>query len=216
MLPSANVMTTNTAAIAALLLASACSGTTSMSGDPIAPPSPFGNQQIVREPVEGTARLAPSGGAWGTPEVAWRAALKNYEPVVRLDNTTSLGAGRVPFAMYLVSMHNRIHPVFAEAVMALADRPKSHPMNDPKLSTSLEIILDKNTGRIVRMGVTRSSGVPEFDTLALRSVDRAQPFGASPDAIASPDGRVYLQWDFHRDPVDGCTVRNARPYMLAR
>ena len=75
-------------------------------------------------------------------------------------------------------------------------------------------MLNKNTGKIVRMGVTKTSGVTAFDIVALSSVDRAAPFGKAPDVIASPDGNVYLHWEFHRDPFDACTTRNARPYIL--
>jgi hypothetical protein len=49
---------------------------------------------------------------------------------------------------------------------------------------------------------------------ALSSVDRAGPFGKAPEIIASPDGNVYLHWEFHRDPFDACTTRNARPFLL--
>ncbi len=35
-----------------------------------------------------------------------------------------------------------------------------------------------------------------------------------PEAFVSPDGNVYLHWEFHRDPYDACTTRNARPFLL--
>ena len=53
-----------------------------------------------------------------------------------------------------------------------------------------------------------------FDIVALNSVSRASPFGKAPDAIVSPDGNVYLHWEFHRDPYDACSSRNARPFLL--
>jgi hypothetical protein len=36
-------------------------------------------------------------------------------------------------------------------------------------------------------------------------------FGLS---IVSPDGNVYVHWEFHSDPFDACTTRDARPYLL--
>ena len=84
------------------------------------------------------------------------------------------------------------------------------------LVTHLEIVLSKDEGRIVRMGVTRASGV---DRVRHR---RAQLGAAAPrpsarrrTLIVSPDGNVYLHWEFHRDPFDACTTRNARPFVLA-
>jgi hypothetical protein len=134
---------------------------------------------------------------------------------VRLDNTTALNAARSPFATYLVAIHNRIHPIFAEEYLAfLNSRPKTDRINDMSIYTSLEIVLDKTTGKVVRMGVTKTSGITEYDSVALKAIDRAQPFGEAPDIIASPDGKVYVHWEFHRDPFEACTTRNARPFLL--
>jgi TonB family protein len=134
--------------------------------------------------------------------------------VVQLGNTAPLGEARVPFALYLNHIHNRIHPIFAEEFLRAFDSlPPDHPLNQD-LSTLLEIVLEQPTGQLLRMGVVRSSGVAAFDIAALNAMARAQPFGAAPEVIASPDGRVYLHWELHRDPVDACTTRNARPYIL--
>jgi len=111
-------------------------------------------------------------------------------------------------------MHNRIHPIFAEAFLESLDRlPPDHPMNDQTLVTRLEIVLTKE-GRLKRMGIVKNSGVTAFDIAALDAVDRAQPFGPPPNAIISPDGNVYLHWEFHRDQVYACSTMNARPFLL--
>jgi TonB family protein len=91
--------------------------------------------------------------------------------------------------------------------------PKGHALNQD-LSVILEIVVQKDTGKVVRIGVIKTSGVTAFDVAALSAVDRAAPFGKAPDVIESPDGNVYLDWEFHRDPFDACTTRNARPYIL--
>ena len=39
------------------------------------------------------------------------------------------------------------------------------------------------------------------------------PFGKAPTAIVSPDGLVYLHWEFHRDEMR-CSNLNAYPYVL--
>jgi hypothetical protein len=57
--------------------------------------------------------------------------------------------------------------------------------------------------------------VTAFDIAALDSVDRAQPFGPAPAAIVSPDGNVYLHWEFHRNEVFACSTQGARPFILA-
>jgi hypothetical protein len=176
-----------------------------------------GNEQLAKErAADGAARRAAHRGQG--PKNNWekfRPAIENYEPSVQPGNQTALNAARSAFATYLNTIHNRIHPIFAERdLVALDGLPKSHPLNDPKLFTSLEIVLDKATGNIVRAGVTKASGITSFDMNAISSVYSAAPFGKAPDAIVSPDGNVYLHWEFHRDPFDACSTRNASPYML--
>jgi len=111
-------------------------------------------------------------------------------------------------------MHNRIHPIFADSFLASLDSlPSQHALNDMKLVTHLEIVLTKE-GRVTKMGITKTSGNTAFDIAALDSVDRAQPFGPAPGAIVSPDGRVYLHWEFHRDEVYACSTQGAAPFIL--
>ena len=150
-----------------------------------------------------TASAAPS-----------RTEPETHEPGVKLDNPRSLKDVAVPFATYLVAMHSRIHPIFAEEFLgSLASLPKTHVLNGDLVAV-LEVVLSPAEGRIVRMGVVKASGVTAFDVVALSSVNRAQPFGKAPDVIVSSDGNVHLHWEFHRDPQDGCSLRNAFPYLL--
>ena len=80
--------------------------------------------------------------------------------------------------------------------------------------TFVEIVLGKDDGKIVRAGITKASGSTMFDLIAVNAARRAGPFGKPPDAIVSYDGKVYVHWEFHRDPFDACSSRNARPYLL--
>ena len=175
-----------------------------------------GHEQLKAErAADGASRRSAHRGTWETNKFErWRAAIENYEPSVKLGNQTSLNAARVPFATYINSIHNRLHPIFAEEFLASLDSlPAAHSLNQ-QLVTHIEIVLNQQDGRVVRLGVTKASGVTAFDIVALNSISRAQPFERAPDGIASPDGNVYLHWEFHRDPYDACTTRNARPYIL--
>jgi len=176
-----------------------------------------GEKQLKAErAADGASRRSKHRDSWETNKFErWRAAIENYEPSVKLGNQTSLNAARVPFATYINAIHNRLHPIFAEEFLAALDGlPKTHPLQSMDLVTKVEIVLSKDQGRIVRMGVTRASGSTIFDTVSLNSINRAAPFGKAPDVIVSPDGNVYLHWEFHRDPFDACTTRNAFPFIL--
>ena len=165
--------------------------------------------------ADGEARRAKHRGAGGSKDkFDWRAAVENYEPGVKPGNQTSLNAAKSAFGTYLNTIHNRIHPIFAEEFLqSLSNLPPGHKLND-KLVTYVEIVLGKDDGKILRTGITKASGSTAFDLVAINSARRAGPFGKPPDAIVSHDGKVYIHWEFHRDPYDACSSRNARPYLL--
>jgi TonB family protein len=144
----------------------------------------------------------------------WRSAIENYVSSVKPGNQTALNTARSPFATYINGMHNRIHPIFAESFLeGLDSLPATHPLNDQKLMTRLEIVLTPQ-GHLKKMGIVTTSGVTAFDIAALDSVDRAQPFGPAPSAIISPDGNVYLHWEFHRDETYACSTWGAFPFIV--
>jgi TonB family protein len=142
--------------------------------------------------------------------------LEGYVPRITPSDQTPLGHERaIRWAAYLKEMHQRIHPLFADSFVESLDRlPANDPMNDQHLTTRLEVVLTRD-GHIQQMGVVRPSGRMEFDIAALDSVDCAQPFEPTPDAIVSSDGFAYLQWEFRRDEVYSCSTLGARPYVLA-
>jgi hypothetical protein len=176
-----------------------------------------GEDKLNKERMaDGERRKSAHRGSWENSSFErWRPAIENYVSSVKPGNQTALNAARSPFATYLVTIHNRIHPIFAEDFLgSLEGLPANHPMNEPSLMARLEIVLDRDDGHVIRMGVVRTSGITAFDIAALDSVQRASPFGKPPKAIVSPDGNVYFHWEFHRDPVFACSTINAKPFML--
>lgn len=138
------------------------------------------------------------------------------EPLVRDGMRARSLAGVAPtFAAYLNGMHNRIHPEFADKELDKFDAlPAKDPLNDRRLVTRLAIVLSAEEGRVVKIGVAKTSGVTAFDVAALDSVHRAQPFGPAPRQITSADGNVYVDWEFHRDGVFACSTWHSRPLLL--
>ncbi len=164
----------------------------------------------------GERRLAEHRGKWQSLGLErWRPALENYVANVKPGNQTALNTARVPFSRYLNQIHQRLHEVFAHRYLGhLNQLPADHPLNNPDMSTHLEIALSREDGRVVRMGITKSSGVTLFDVGALDSVQRAAPYGPPPSSIVSSDGNVYLHWEFHRKPQYACSTYFAKPYII--
>jgi TonB family protein len=138
----------------------------------------------------------------------WRGAVERYAPVVTPSNQVELGPTMSPFASYVGAMDGRIHPFFAARFLAaFVPEPR------PPVVVRLEIVLGGD-GAIRRMGVVRSSGLTAFDIDALEAVACAAPFAEPSPMLRSPDGNVYLHWEFHSDPVFSCSTMNARPFLL--
>jgi outer membrane biosynthesis protein TonB len=177
----------------------------------------IGQDQLAREiRADGERRRSKHQGSWKAVGIErWRPAIENYVATVKLGNQTALNTAAAPFATYLNRIHNRLHPIFAVNYLGFLDGlPGSAGLHDRDMKTNLEIVLNQSNGSIVKMGVTRTSGVTAFDISALESVQRAAPFGAPPPSIVSPDGNVYLHWEFHRNPLFACSTYFARPYII--
>ncbi len=175
-----------------------------------------GQDELRKErEADGERRRSEHRGSWQASNFErWRNAIENYVSTVKPGNQTALNTARSPFGTYLVQIHNRIHPIFADNFLGSLDNlPKEHPLNNQRLITKLEIVVTKD-GRVIKMGVVKPSGVTAFDIAALDSVQRASPFGPAPSAILSGDGNVYLHWEFHREEAIACTTMNAYPYIL--
>ncbi|HEY8428903.1 MAG TPA: hypothetical protein VIL20_11035 [Sandaracinaceae bacterium] len=145
----------------------------------------------------------------------FRAALEHYDVSVRPGNQTALNTRADPFAAYIASMHRRIHRRFAEDFLVRPPPTVAAVLaTNPDMHTKLEIAIDAN-GRVARIGVVATSGDILFDYGAYNSVMTAQPFEATPEAIRSPDGLVYLHWSFYANERR-CGTMNAEAYILAR
>ena len=129
-----------------------------------------GSDQLRKErEADGERRKSEHRGSWTASNFErWRNAIENYVSSVKPGNQTALNTAAVPFASYLNTIHNRIHPLFADSFLGSLDNlPKTHPLNSPRLITRLEIVVSPKEGRIVKLGVVKTSGITAFDIAAL-------------------------------------------------
>ena len=176
-----------------------------------------GKEQLEKDRKADALRLrSKHRGSWAMVGLSrWKSAIENYVPHVKASNVTALNTRAAPFASYLNAMHQRIHVIFAdEFLVALDQRPKNDPINNYEMHTELELIMNQTDGSVITMGVIKTSGVTAFDINALEAVNKASPFGKPPAEIVSPDGNVYVHWEFYRDPNYACSTYFARPIIL--
>jgi TonB family protein len=168
-----------------------------------------------RQPAHGaTTEAPPAHPAWpGVPRERWAGSLQGYESPLRGIATRS-GAAQGEFTDYIAAIHDRLHPIFAERFLAsLEELPESHPLNQERLNTWIEVVLNRD-GRIARLGIVHSSGVEDFDIAALEAMSQASPFGKPPRKIVSIDGRVYVRWQLWRHPYYGCSTDFGKAHIL--
>lgn len=174
----------------------------------------FGEEELerAREARLEERRSHARGRGRAREWAAFRAAMENYAPEVRIGNQTALNAAASPFATFLHDMHNRIHGEFVERYIASIGSSTTEGLNDLSLRTTLEIAVNQD-GSIHRVGIVRTSGNTLFDFGAFSSVWRAQPFPTPPAIILSGDGRAWLRWSFDRGQSH-CWTSNAEPFIL--
>ncbi len=146
------------------------------------------------------------------------AALENFIPEVKPGNQTALNTRAAPFAQFITHMHRQIHVHWAFGFLADMDsRSPNLPMNDPKLVTKLEIVLDSE-GNVDKVALVRASGLTSYDMAAIDTVYASAPYPTPPTAILSGNRKVYIHWTFHRNEeacgtpgVEYFILDNARP-----
>jgi TonB family protein len=127
----------------------------------------------------------------------------------------ALGSRRSPFAHYITAIHHQLHKPWTLGFLGDLDGKPStdSPYADPTLWTQLAIVVNGD-GSLDHVTIVRSSGVPGFDAAAIDVVKSVAPYPPPPELIKSDDGRVYLDWQFHRDSVRGCGTFGVDPYIL--
>lgn len=124
---------------------------------------------------------------------------------------------KAPFAVFAKKVHGRIHPHFSDGfLVSLSDVAPGSPLANMTLRAHAEIVLDGEGGAILQTGIVLGSGVAAFDEAVLSAIRAGAPFGKPPTPVLSADGRVYLRWEFHRDPYYACTDKFARLYLLKK
>ena len=143
---------------------------------------------------------------------AIRSSIENFTPAVRPGNQSELGTRASPFAAYITAMHRQIHKLFTLGFLSDIELRGDSAYANEELWTQLEIVV-KADGSVDRVGIVRSSGLLAFDVAAIDSVMSAAPFPAPPSTIKSANGKVYLDWQFHRDER-ACGTFGVDPHIL--
>lgn len=132
---------------------------------------------------------------------AVESAMKNYVSEVEPGNHTAVNARADVAATYVNRIHSKIHPKWGGEFLPMLDTnygPDS-PLSNSSLNTVLEFVVDGETGELESVNLVESSGVTTYDMEAINIAKEVAPHPRAPSAIRSPNGNVYLHWNFWRD-----------------
>lgn len=175
-------------------------------------------ESVAAEERQRAARAEPSHaeGRWERQQkklAAFRSSIENFTPEAYVGREAELGTRANPFAAYIAKMHRGIHKLWAFGFLASLDgKGAFDPYNDMERWTEIAIVIDGD-GKIEKATISRPSGYLPFDAAALDVVMSLSPLPKPPEAIKSYDGKVYLDWRFHRDGRQ-CGTEGVTPHIL--
>lgn len=157
--------------------------------------------ETVREHAESHSQGKKLFENWEENDARVRASLENFIHEVRPGNHTGVNAHKSVFASYLGSIHRKIHVRWANNYLMDLDlhERRGSPLNDPRLNTKLEFVITADSGEVESVNIVSSSGEVRFDAQAVSIAYRIGPHPNPPPEIVSPDGKIYIHWNFWRD-----------------
>ena len=172
-----------------------------------------GKEKVDDERQVAARKMSSKKGRWERKLDAIKSSLENFVPDVRPGNQTALKTRAHPYALYIARMHRRIHELWGFGFLEdLDNKGADYPLNNPDLWVNLEISVNQD-GTVHKVTIAKTSGKTEFDVAAVDTVISAAPYEATPEAIRSVDGRIYLRWGFYRNWRQ-CGTFNVEPYIL--
>lgn len=146
---------------------------------------------------------------------ALKASLENFIYEIKPGNHTAVNAVANPAASYLTRIHNRIHVRWADDYLMYLDTQvdRSSPLQDSKLLTTLEYVIDAKTGALERVNIVKTSGNLQYDAAAVTVSMAAGPHPSPPSEAISHNGKVYVHWQFARDQRQ-CGTYGASIFLL--
>jgi hypothetical protein len=153
-------------------------------------------------PSKGRSRMAtrmPGGSAkWRKIWQRVQGFLENFIPEVQPGTHTALNAQKSAFAAFIAAAHRKIHVQWGFGLWNSFRTLGSYHPGYNAVYNRLEIKLNRR-GKVLRIGLVRTSGRTDFDGATMASVLASAPFGKPPESMVSRDGIVYVHWTFFQD-----------------
>ncbi len=146
---------------------------------------------------------------------AFRGALESFSSEVAVGNHTGVNAYSDSAKLYLERIHQKIHRRWADGYLPYLDSstPMGSPLRNPNLNIKLEMVIDGATGVVEKVSIINTSGQLMYDSEAIIIAQTIGPHGLAPDDATSPNGKVYIHWNFWRDSRQ-CGIFGAEMFIV--
>ena len=174
----------------------------------------MGKEKVDEERQVAARKMSSKKGRWERKLDAIKSSLENFVPDVRPGQPDRAQDARASVRA-LHRAHAPPHPRAVGLRLPRGSRQQAGATirsTIPNLWVNLEISVNPD-GTLHKVTIAKTSGKTEFDVAAVDTVISAAPFEATPEAIRSVDGRVYLRWGFYRNWRQ-CGTFNVEPYIL--
>jgi len=199
-------------ALLVVLVASACAASVPPPSTPAAPTAtraaaaaaaPAPSEPAPPPLPECAAPHALPAPTLGSVNVdAWADELGRYRPQANGGRPAPFEESRASLDGYLGRVSACLERVFAGSFLtSLKSLPQDHPLSDATLATTVELVIDGETGGLADKGIVSSSGVPEFDAAVIATFAGIFPVSEVAPELLSSDGKLYLTWEVTRDPA---------------
>lgn len=130
----------------------------------------------------------------GAPVGSFASIPEDYFPDFKYGEHTYLNVLRYPDVEYFVRL-KRIFRTTWNPVSALRQDMQAMSVSRGSVSVVLAVSVDKN-GEMPELFVLRSSGLPTYDSEALRTVKASSPFASPPEKFLEKDDVLRMSWTF--------------------
>jgi len=118
----------------------------------------------------------------------------DFFPDYKLGDRTYLNVLRYPDVDYFVRMKRQFKMTFNPSPV-LRQYFSTNRVTLGSVEVALAVTVDKN-GNLAELFILKSSGIPQYDAEAMRTVRASSPFATPPERFVAEDGLLRMSWTF--------------------
>jgi TonB family protein len=120
--------------------------------------------------------------------------VNDFFPNIKIGGKTYLNTAAFPDVQYFTQL-KRIFRLRFNPISPLRRHFAGNRVVTGKVGVSMAVVVGRD-GKLKELFVIKSSGIPGYDSEALRTVRESAPFSAPPVKVMDKDGALRMNWNF--------------------